>query len=251
MRRLFSPRWILVHVLLTVLVVLMVNLGFWQLRRLDEKRSFNARLTAASEMPVTELFRTDAWRNTAAPVEEWRRVVVEGTYDPHHAVTIVNRSQDGTAGYDTLVPLVLADARVVFVNRGFVPLATAVPAPPTGTVKVMGYVRTTQVRGSLGAVDSVDTNVTEFQRFDIELISRRLTAEHFPWYLQRVKEVPGQTGTWPATVTLPALDEGPHLSYAVQWFFFSTVAVVGWVVVVRRRLRGDVSAPSAPSGTSA
>ena len=251
MRRLFTPRWILIHLGVAALVFLMVNLAFWQLRRLDEKRTFNATLTAATELPVTELFRTSSWKTTTAPVTEWSRVVVEGTYDMSHAVTIVNRSQDGTAGYDTLVPLVLRDGRVLFVNRGYVPLARPVPSPPSGTVSVMGYVRATQTRGTLGAIDSSDPGTTEFQRFDIELIARRLDSPHFPWFLQRVKESPVQEGQWPATVALPELTEGPHLSYAVQWFFFSAVAIAAWTVVVRRRLREPLSPPGSPSGTSA
>lgn len=224
----------------------MVNLGLWQLRRLDEKRTFNAHLSAATTRPVTELFRTPSWKTTGADITEWSRLLVEGTYDVDRMVTIVNRSQDGTAGYDTLVPLVLADGRVLFVNRGFVPLSKAAPSPPTGPVKVMGYVRRTQTRGALGAVDSTDPSTTEFQRFDIELIAARITSDHFPWFLQRIKESPTQDGPWPATVALPGLTEGPHLSYAVQWFFFSSVALAGWGVVVRRRLREDISAADSP-----
>jgi cytochrome oxidase assembly protein ShyY1 len=32
------------------------------------------------------------------------------------------------------------------------------------------------------------------------------------------------------------LSEGPHLSYAVQWFIFATIAVIGYGVLVRREL---------------
>src|SRR6185369_3900186 len=38
----------------------------------------------------------------------------------------------------------------------------------------------------------------------------------------------------PAQLGPPALDEGPHFSYAVQWFGFALVALVGAVVVVKR-----------------
>ena len=246
MRRLFSPRWIVVHLGVALLAFTMVNLGLWQLRRLDEKRTFNARLTAATTEPVVDLFRTPAWKSTDVVPTEWSRVVAEGTYDAGDAVTIVNRSQDGTAGYDTLVPLVLTDGRVLFVNRGFVPLSTAAPTVPSGEIKVVGYVRSSQTRSALGAVDSTDPSATEFQRFDIDLIARRLGQEHFPWFLQRVKESPAPSGPWPATVPLPELTEGPHLSYAVQWFFFTAVALTAWVVVVRRKLREDLSSPGAP-----
>jgi cytochrome oxidase assembly protein ShyY1 len=35
-------------------------------------------------------------------------------------------------------------------------------------------------------------------------------------------------------LTIPALDEGPHQSYAIQWFSFALVAVVGGVALSRR-----------------
>jgi cytochrome oxidase assembly protein ShyY1 len=35
----------------------------------------------------------------------------------------------------------------------------------------------------------------------------------------------------------PALDEGPHLGYAVQWFIFSTIALVGYPLIIRRSAR--------------
>ena len=49
----FRPLWILSHLLVVFLVILFVNLGFWQLRRLDERKDFNAQVEAnASAEPV-------------------------------------------------------------------------------------------------------------------------------------------------------------------------------------------------------
>jgi len=35
----------------------------------------------------------------------------------------------------------------------------------------------------------------------------------------------------------PELGEGPHLSYAIQWFCFTAIAVAGMVVLIRGDLR--------------
>ena len=48
---------------------------------------------------------------------------------------------------------------------------------------------------------------------------------------------PAEPTPWPAPVTLPELTDGPHLSYAVQWFTFSTAVAVGWVLAVRKSIR--------------
>lgn len=247
LRGLLRPRWIGVHVGVGLLVALMVNLGFWQLDRLQQKQDFNVLVTTRSERPVQELARVlPEIENGAA---EWLRVSVRGTYDPARAVRVVNRSQNGTAGYNEVVPLRTEAFGWVIVNRGFVPLSGAVPAPvPEGDVGVVGWLRASQKRGTLGAVDSTDPSNRDFQRFDIPLMAKQLGGDVLPVYLQLFEESPATIESWPAPVPFPELDEGPHRSYAFQWFFFSTVAFVAWVVVVRRKWRaGAVSEPSSPA----
>jgi cytochrome oxidase assembly protein ShyY1 len=53
-------------------------------------------------------------------------------------------------------------------------------------------------------------------------------------------------------VVKPDLRDGPHLSYAVQWFIFSVCAAVGWVLAVRysaakrqRQAEQPIETPSA------
>lgn len=240
LRRLFTPRRMLVHLGVVALVVTMVNLGFWQLRRLDEKRAFNAAVTARTAEPVDDVDRVLG--PDANPSEvEWRRVRATGTYDAAEAVILVNKSQDGSAGVDSLVPLRTDGGRVLLVNRGFIPLALSVPDPPTGELTVVGYLRATQTRSALGPVDSSDTGTREFQRVDIERISRQVEGDMAPMWLQMIEESPSSGSQWPARVSMPELDEGPHLSYAFQWFFFSATAILGWVVAMRRSLRAEVA----------
>ena len=50
------------------------------------------------------------------------------------------------------------------------------------------------------------------------------------------------TSDLPARVADPELSNGPHLSYAIQWIFFSGCALAAWVMLVRRALRSQPSA---------
>jgi cytochrome oxidase assembly protein ShyY1 len=178
---------------------------------------------------------------------EWSRVQLAGQYDEAHTVTIINRSQNGSAGYDIAVPFVNQDGTTILVNRGFVPLAVKQPTSPTGKIRIVGYLRTSQARSAVGAIDSTSETNREFQRFDLPLIAKATdTSLLDTTYLQLIKESVASPSQWPATVIMPVLDEGPHLSYAVQWFFFSAVALTAWVLVVRRKLREPLSDPSAP-----
>jgi len=233
--KLLSPRWILIHVGVVSLILLMLNLGFWQLNRLEDKRNFNSVLRAHTSTPIQTLDQAVPTKWDKA-TDEWIRVSVTGTYDSTKAVTIINRSQDGTAGYNSAVPFTSLSNRTILVNRGFIPLVMPTPTVPTGRIELVGYLRASQSRSALGPVDSTDAGNTEFQRFDIPLISSNVGGNLEPMFLQLIQESPTSSSPWPAIVQLPPLDEGTHFSYALQWFFFCLVAFTAWVIVIRRKI---------------
>lgn len=250
-RSMWSPKWLAFHALIIVAVVVMINLGIWQLRRLEERKDFNAEVRSHSATAVQPfdslLSQSDNYKEL-----EWYPVRVEGEYIPDKAFTIVNRSQDGAAGRNSVVPLRTVDGEIVLINRGFVPLTIDVPPPATGTVTVIGYARASQQRSAVGAIDSDRLGNVEFQRIDIPLIERSTELDVAPMYIQRLDSDPPE-GDWPARVANPPLDEGPHLSYAGQWFFFTAVAIGGWLVVVLRYNKPKKSTKTAnsPEQTSA
>jgi len=235
MRKLLSPRWILIHVGVASLVFFMFNLGFWQLNRLEDKKDFNSVLRAHTSTPIQTLDQAVPTKWNKAR-NEWIRVSITGTYDSSKAVTIINRSQDGSAGYNSAVPFTSTNNRTILVNRGFIPLVMSTPAAPTGRIEIVGYLRASQTRSALGPIDSTDASNTEFQRFDIPLISAHVGGILEPMFLQLIQETPAAESQWPTKVPLPPLDEGTHLSYAMQWFFFCLVALTAWAVVVRRKI---------------
>lgn len=252
LRGLLRPRWILLHVVIAALVALMVSFAMWQARRLDERRAFNAIVSVRSEEPVVPLAGLAGPGGGSLSSVEWRRVSVQGTYDTSGAVTIVNRSRNGTAGHEQLVPLRTDGLGIVLVNRGFVPLATEPDGPvPSAPVTAIGYLRVTQTRSGLGAVDSTDPTTVEFQRIDVPLISRKFDGTVFPLYVQLITETPPAGADWPAPVAFPELSEGSHRSYVFQWSFFSLVAFCGWVVVVRRKWSAGAPVSGSPGRASA
>ena len=144
-RFLFSPRWLGFHLLVIVGIVTMVNLGFWQLRRLDERKAFNAQVSERIADPPAPL--DDVLAAGADPDSvEWRSVTARGTYLPAEQFLVVNRSQDGIGGTMVVTPLQLADGRVLLVERGFMPGTTPPPAAPAGTVDVVGRLRPSEER---------------------------------------------------------------------------------------------------------
>ena len=106
-RFLLAPRWSAFHLLVVVGVIAMVNLGAWQLRRLDERQAFNAIVEARFDLtpvPLDDLLDPgviatvdgiDEAAATAVAAAEWRAVTVTGSYRPEDMLRVVNRSQNG------------------------------------------------------------------------------------------------------------------------------------------------------------
>jgi cytochrome oxidase assembly protein ShyY1 len=246
-RFLLRPKWLLFHLGIVLLVVLMINLGFWQLRRHDERREFNAEVRAHAAAPVRPVEEVLPDGADVDPDElQWFNVSATGTYLADEQVFVVNVSQDGAAGVDPVVPLLLADGRLLLVNRGFVAGTATVPAPPQGTVEVVGRLRPPQKRGTGALSDPAEGELTEVQRIDIKRLQQQLDAPVLPMYIDLLDSTPPEPADLITPVAAPNLGEGPHLSYAAQWFIFSVAAVVGWVLAVRRSVRTRAKATEAP-----
>ena len=244
-RFLLSPRWLAFHLLVVVGVIAMVNLGFWQLRRLEERRDFNAEVEAAYDAAPVALDRLvdPAWRADESGVVAvdvsgivWRPVTVSGIYEESASLRVVNRSQYGRAGDNLVAPLRLDDGRVVLVNRGFVPLGIDDPALPGPRVEVLGRLRPSEERGAVGARDPSEGTLTEVQRLDLVRLSRQFS-DLLPVYLELISSSPAEADDLPQPVVRPDLSEGSHLSYAVQWFIFAGAAVIGWMLAIRLSVR--------------
>ena len=218
------PRWIVGHVLVVGLALLFVSLGLWQLRRLDERRDTNAIVetrSALAPLPVGSLVDPDA---TGQDLDDLRflAVTASGTYRPD-ADLAVRATQDGRSGGRVFSVLDVGGGESVVVLRGFVaPQADgslAAPPPPAGSVDVVGVlIPRDRLEGTFeqGVDDLVDD-----------------VAGALPVVVQATTD----EGDLLTPVPPPDLDDGPHLGYAVQWFLFTTVGVVGYPLLLRRRAR--------------
>lgn len=236
--------WISSHVFVAALVVTMVNLGLWQLRRLDQAEARNAQLAARiaePEAPVEELVPPGI---DPAEVTD-RRVVARGTYRPDDQVLIRGRSLDDAPGSWVVVPLELADGRVVAVNRGWIHndgRFQAVPddyrAVPPGEVEVHGMLLASQERGTLGPIDPPEGRLDSLARLDLDRLDAQVDGDLLPVWLQLTQAEVGAPDPSPRLLAPPVLDDqGPHLSYAVQWFIFSAIAAGGYPLILRKVAR--------------
>jgi cytochrome oxidase assembly protein ShyY1 len=111
-------------------------------------------------------------------------------------------------------------------------------APPATEVTVHGALVPDEGDGS----DTPDADGI-VRDLDVRGIASSLPYDVFPLPLQLAGQTPPQPGALPIPVPLPALSEGPHLSYAIQWFSFATIALVGAAILLRRDRRALTGAP--------
>ena len=231
-RFLLRPKWIGFHLLCVAVIVAMINLGFWQLRRLDEKRSFNERVRATANQPIAPFQEVVGSTGDDLTAIEYRRVEVTGRYLDRE-FEIVNVSQDGTSGHDQVLVMQLDDGTLLVVNRGFTAGASDSPSVPSGEVTLIGRIRRGQRAGTGQTADDGTQFLTEIRRVDLAALGAQFDQPLQPVYVDGLAEGGVEiSGLDP--IAFPALDEGPHLSYAIQWFIFTVAVAAGWVLAVRR-----------------
>jgi surfeit locus 1 family protein len=250
LRAALRPRWLIGHIIVIVLVVGFVIAGFWQLRRLDERNTENARIEAREKEPVVAYGEVSSEAETDPESVDFRRVEIEGTYDPTGEVLIRGRALDGESGFLVVTPLV-SELETVLVARGWVPFAfgdgTPLPVaeslPPTEPVTVTGYLRLAEVKGLLGATDPATGTLQEMARIDVGRIDDQYDADLEPMWIQLSSQDPAGA-PYPRVIPAPQTVEGNNFSYAMQWFAFAIVALVAWPLIVKRGIQKRASKDS-------
>jgi surfeit locus 1 family protein len=214
-----------------------VRLGVWQLARLGQRRAMNARI--APRMTAAPVSAAVVDRDTAK--NRFSMVVVSGTPDYDHEVLLTYRGHDGAPGVDLLTPMRLpGQDTAIFVNRGWV------YSPDGSTIDPRRWRESTTVfTGYLDAFASETSDSVRngrIRRASYEAIARAVPYPIQRYYLVALGDTATQGDSSSALVKIvrlgrPKLDEGPHLSYAFQWFGFATIAVIGAVVVAARSMR--------------
>ncbi len=213
--------------------LLFVRLGFWQLARLHEKVQRNVAIAAHQrEAPVPF---ASLPRDTVAA--RYRRASLTGMFDYAHELVLSGRTYQGSPGAELVTPLRVPGCdTAVLVNRGWVysPDGASVDRSrwrERDSATVVGYVEQY-------APDPGTTTATRDPHIVRRLSRRetwsRITSPLAPYYLVQT----GDTATsHPVRREMPVLDEGPHLSYAIQWFAFAAIALAGALFVIRRERR--------------
>lgn len=216
-----------------------VRLGFWQLSRLDERQVYNATVAARIDgepRPLAGL--VGQYGNDPAALVD-RNAVVTGRYLDADEFFSVGRNYDGLTGTLVMTPLELDDGSIMIVVRGLVPVGTAGPPAtgyetPRGIVTLTGRLDDGEEPLRIGEPPPDDGVLSQISRVDLEYIDTWHEGDVLPIDLVLEEQAPSNAGESPVPVPRTELTEGSHLGYAVQWFAFAVIAVVGIIALVWR-----------------
>lgn len=227
-------RWIALAVFLILLAVLFANLGEWQLARLEETRRQNQAVIDNQDKPVVD--HSSVMGVPVTDTEQWQRVRLVGSYTGVQ-YRVKYRNHDGP-GIEVLAILETTSGNTVLVDRGFIPKqqgkpdTEVLPPVPEGEVEVIGYLRRDE-RAKDNAITPRDFQV----RFiSSDAIGTSLGTDLLPGYVSLIESTPSNGETL-LPITPPAPSEGNHFSYALQWYAFGAIALIGIVVLIRSDLQ--------------
>lgn len=239
-----SRRTALFCALALLAAALFIRLGFWQVARLRERQAHNQVVIEQQRNALAPLATLP--RDSTA---RYRGASADGRFDYVHEVVLASRTHNGSPGVELITPLRIAGTdTAVLVNRGWV------YSPDGGTVDlarwreadsahVDGYVEA--FAPDAGATSS-STNARLVRRVSRQEIAAKIPYPVAPWYLVSRSDTAGRSH--PVRRSTPSLDEGPHRSYAMQWFFFAAIALGGAAAVVFRERAMRALEREPPSG---
>ena len=230
----FNRRWFGYLMVAIVFAIACVLLSKWQFARRDEAVAEVDRITANYDATPVPLGSVLPSLSAFDETDKWLPVTATGSYLVDEQLLVRNRPHDGSPGFEVLTPLLLGDGSVFVVDRGWIAPGSddtpdAVPAPPAGQVTVVARLKAGEpsLAGRTAPAGQIPT---------IEL-SRVAALVEKPTYTGAYGLLVEGDPAALATEAKPELDEGPHLSYAVQWIVFALLGFGGLAYALRQEYR--------------
>ncbi|MGO4384158.1 SURF1 family cytochrome oxidase biogenesis protein [Specibacter sp. RAF43] len=237
---LFSSKWLGYFVLAVIFALACVALGNWQMDRRNDVVANIAKITANYSGQPVEYAKVAGQFDSLDPALEWTQVLMKGTYQTADQRVVRNRPLSGTPGYEVLVPLKLENGDTVIIDRGWLPIGNKqaghpdnIPQPASGTVTVVARLKPAEPQLDRGAPAGQLASI-ELHDYAAQLGYPIKTGA----YGQLAEETPA-AATNPVPFPPPSIDEGSHLSYAMQWICFGVLAFVGFGYAARMQRRND------------
>ena len=238
-RFLFSRRWLGLLMLAALIASACAGLSKWQMDRRNQAVAEIQRVQENYGKTPVPFETVKRYFDAADPDMKWTTVTVAGQYLPQDQRIVRNRPNNSAPGYEVLVPFRLTSGETIVINRGWLPIGNArsgypdvVPAPPAGNVELL-----IRMKPSEPALEGRSAPEGQLASIALADYARQL---NYPLltgsYGLMAAESPAP-GVAPQQLSMPAVQEGSNLSYALQWLTFGILAFVGFGYTARQQAR--------------
>lgn len=215
-----------------LILILCLVAGNWQFERGLDRRAENAEIERNIDLPVTSFSEATQWSEEE---KLWRQFSISGRFIPEEEILMRNRYHNDQYGFGVATLFELNDGRKVWIDRGWVKAGASATTPPEIVPVPSSPVRLTvrfrsdaldaKIRGSFFATGGTQSQLKKWndeaavasETFYFDLVGGDFTPE-----------VPTAT---------PAISDGPHIAYAIQWWFFGALALFGRFLIAREDRR--------------
>lgn len=216
------------------LMGLFVTLGTWQLARLGEKEALLATVQARFNLDAQPFPSSSAWTDLDTADLDYGRYEVTGTFVGQDTVLVFTNLVNpvglyGGVGYWVMVPLMLDDGSIVWINRGFVPEAAADEFltgedVPTGRVVLEGIARRSELANSFTPEPNFDERRAWLRNPErLTAFLSEPTTRVAPVTIDALGGEPGDLPQGGETqITFP----NRHLEYVGTWYLFAAITPV-------------------------
>ncbi|MGR9216675.1 SURF1 family protein [Rhizobium leguminosarum] len=221
---------VLTGILVLIALAILISLGTWQVERLHWKEGLLADIAARQAAAPVPLADIEAMAAAGGDIE-YRKVTATGRYvnnkERHFFAT-----WRGQTGYYIYTPLELADGRILFVNRGFVPFDNKEPemrmqGQLTDQQTVTGLAREKLPGKPSWVVPDNDVAKNIFYWKDLDVMASSVgleKADVIPFFVD-ADSTPNPAGLPIGGVTQVDLPND-HLQYAFTWYGLAAVLIV-------------------------
>ncbi len=221
--RRFKPTWLMTS-LTVLLLAAFVNLGAWQWHRGEARQSVWAEYQK-NGAPLRVTTHVDE-------VERFKRVSLDGHFEPTRQFLLDNRSHAGQPGYEVLTLFTLTSGERLLVNRGWVPFTGYRDRLPDISLsndavhRITGRIEELPAPGlaSGRAPPAAGPEWPKLTSFPTHAeLQTALGTKLTPRVLLLDADAPdGYVREW----SPPGLAPERHFSYAIQWWGFAVVLLV-------------------------
>lgn len=231
---LLAPRLWGLHALAVLATTAAVLLGIWQYDAWGSRRDDQATTLAdAKALPLSRVMSADdpfPGQAVGQPVE------LQGRWLPRSTLYVADRELHGQRGVWAVTPVEVcaedtdstscAGAPAVLVVRGWTPTAQGAPAPPTGPVRVTGWLQPGEGSGVTDP-DPTDDVIPQLRIADaIQHVDQDL---YGGYVIAKTPTAPALEAVTPGSLPKPETFTAlRNLLYAIEWWAFGGFAVFIW-----------------------